>query len=87
ELNPVFMITHVGGLDSAAETTINLDKIPGGKKLIYTHKKCPLTAIDDFAARGEKDPFFAELAGICLRHQGMWNTEAEEYFLKNATEI
>jgi len=37
-LNPVFMITHVGGLNAVPETTINLDKIPGGKKLIYTHK-------------------------------------------------
>ena len=48
KLNPVFMISHIGGLDTAAETTINLDKVPGGKKLIYTHKKFPLTAISDF---------------------------------------
>ena len=27
----------IGGLDAAAETTLNLPKIPGGKKLIYTH--------------------------------------------------
>ena len=33
-INPV---THIGGLDAAAETTLNLPKIPGGKKLIYTH--------------------------------------------------
>jgi hypothetical protein len=46
------MITHVGGLDSVAETTINLDKIPGGKKLVYTHKKLPLAAIADFAEKG-----------------------------------
>jgi len=87
EINPVFMITHIGGLDAVAKTTINLDKIPGGKKLIYTHKKMDLTAIDDFAAKGEGDPFFARLAEICGRHRGMWNPEAEKYFLENAAEI
>jgi threonine dehydrogenase-like Zn-dependent dehydrogenase len=30
ELNPVFMITHVGGLNAVAKSTIELDKIPGG---------------------------------------------------------
>jgi threonine dehydrogenase-like Zn-dependent dehydrogenase len=87
ELNPVFMITHVGGLDAAAKTTIDLDKIPGGKKLIYTHKKLELTAIDDFAEKGKADPFFAKLAEICARHQGLWNVEAENYLLANAPEI
>lgn len=36
-INPAAMITHIGGLNCAAETTLNLPKIPGGKKLIYTH--------------------------------------------------
>ena len=87
QLNPVFMITHVGGLDSAAQATIDLDKIPGGKKLIYTHKKLPLTAISDFAGKGKTDPFFAKLAEICSRHAKLWNVEAEKYLLENAPEI
>jgi threonine dehydrogenase-like Zn-dependent dehydrogenase len=87
ELNPVFMITHIGGLDAVVKTTIDLDKIPGGKKLIYTHKKLDLTAIDDFAAKGASDPFFAKLAEICGRHQGLWSVEAENYLLENAPEI
>ena len=87
ELNPGFMITHIGGLNTAAETTINLDKIPGGKKLIYTNKKLELTAIDDFALKGKDDPFYEKLAEICGRHQGLWNAEAEDYLLKNAAEI
>jgi len=86
-LNPVFMITHIGGLDAAALTTIGLDKIPGGKKLIYTHKKLPLTAIDDFQALGNTDPFFRELASICGRHKNLWNAEAEKYLLQNAPDI
>ena len=86
-INPVFMITHVGGLDAAAQTTIDLDKIPGGKKLIYTHKKLPLTAIDDFEQKGKTDAFFAKLAEICGRHRKLWNAEAENYLLENAPEI
>ena len=86
-LNPVFMITHIGGLDAAAQATIDLDKIPGGKKLIYTHKKIPLTAIDDFEAKGKTDPLFAKLAEICGRNKHLWNVEAEKYLLDNAPEI
>ena len=86
-LNPVFMITHIGGLDSAAQAIIDLDKIPGGKKLIYTHKKLPLTAIDSFAEKGKTDPLFAALAEICGRHGQLWNVEAENYLLGNAPEI
>ena len=86
-LNPVFMITHIGGLDCAAQATIDLDKIPGGKKLIYTHKKLPLTALDDFEKQGKNDPVFARLAEICARHENLWNVEAENYLLENAPEI
>jgi hypothetical protein len=87
ELNPVFMITHIGGLDAVSKTTIELDKIPGGKKLIYTHKKMELTAIADFEEKGKTNPLFAQLGEICARHQGLWNTEAESYLLENAPDI
>ncbi|MFA6505254.1 MAG: zinc-binding dehydrogenase [Treponemataceae bacterium] len=86
-LNPVFMITHVGGLDSVSDTTIRLDKIPGGKKLIYTHKKLDLVAISDFAQRGKTDPFYAKLGEICARNAGLWNKEAEDYLLAHAPGI
>ncbi|MDR2079174.1 MAG: zinc-binding dehydrogenase [Treponema sp.] len=87
ELNPVFMVTHVGGLNAVPRTTIDLDKIPGGKKLIYTHKNFELTAIADFEEKGKTDPFFKKLAEICGRHKGLWNREAENYVLENAPEI
>jgi threonine dehydrogenase-like Zn-dependent dehydrogenase len=91
-LNPVFMITHVGGLDAVSETTINLDKIPGGKKLIYTNKKLALTAIDDFGKKAESapdglGPFYGKLAEICAAHGGLWSREAETYLLEHAPEI
>jgi threonine dehydrogenase-like Zn-dependent dehydrogenase len=86
-IKPEAMITHVGGLDAVAETTLHLPQIPGGKKLIYTHVRCPLTAIADFAARGRDEPLFAALAEICGRHNGLWSAEAEACFLARAQAI
>ena len=86
-LNPAGMITHVGGLDAAAEATLNLPHIPGGKKLIYPQISLPLTAIDDFAERGKTDPLMKALAEICARHNGLWSGEAEEYLLAHAKSI
>ncbi len=87
KMNPAGMITHVGGLNAVAETTLNLPKIPGGKKLIYTNINLPLTAIDDFAKAGETDPLFKALAEICARHNNLWSGEAEEYLLAHAQAI
>ena len=86
-LDPAVMVTHIGGLYAAGETTLNLPKIPGGKKLIYTQIDMPLTAIADFAEKGKTDPVFAELARICDRHNGLWNAEAEKYLLAHAKSI
>ena len=86
-LRPAAMITHVGGLDAAADATLRLPELPGGKKLIYTHKRLPLTAIEDFAEAGKRDPMFAALAEICARHDGLWCAEAEDYLLGHAGEI
>jgi len=86
-LNPSMMITHVGGLTAARETTMNLPKIPGGKKLIYTHCDFPLTAIADFAEKGKTDPVFAELADICAKNNGLWCVEAEKVVLEKMPKL
>lgn len=83
-INPSAMITHVGGLNSAAEATLNLPKIPGGKKLIYTNIEMELTAISDFEEKGKTNPLFAELHEIVKRNNGLWCAEAEKYLLANA---
>ena len=77
-IEPAVMVTHVGGLNSIADATLNLPGIPGGKKLTYTQFDMPLTAIDDFAKLGETDPLFAKLAVSCKNHRGLWNAEAEK---------
>ncbi len=87
-INPAVMVTHIGGLDSVAETTLTLPKIPGGKKLIYTHLSMPLTALDELRKAGEerKDHRYGALADIVEAHKGLWCPEAEEYLLENFVE-
>lgn len=87
KLNPSILLSHIGGLDSAAETTLSLPDIPGFKKLIYTGISMPLTAIEDFGKLGEADPMFKKLDEICGRHQGLWSAEAEKYLLENAPKL
>ncbi len=81
-INPAVMITHVGGIDSVVDTTLNLPKIPGGKKLVYTHINMPMTAIEDFEELGKSDPFYQALDQSCKAHNGLWNAEAEKILLE-----
>lgn len=80
-INPAVMITHIGGLNCAAETTLNLPKLEGGKKLIYTNIDMELTAIDDFEEKGKTNPIFAKLYDITKNNNGLWCPEAEKYLL------
>lgn len=86
-INPAVLITHVGGLDAAAETTLALPDIPGGKKLVYTGIRMPLIAIDDLGAKAGHNPLYAELDEICRRHGGLWSVEAERRLLEKAEKI
>ena len=85
--NPAILVTHIGGLDSAAEATLNMPNASGGKKLIYTHISMPLTAIADFSKLAEEDPFFKKLAELTDAHGGLWNADAEKWLLENGTGI
>lgn len=85
KIDPSSMITHIGGLNSVIETTLNLPNIPGGKKLIYTNIDLPLTAIDDFKSLG--GPLFSELSKLVDENNGLWSAAAEKYLLENAKAI
>ena len=82
-INPAVMVTHIGGLDSVADTVLNLPGISGGKKLIYTHIDMELTAISDFEKKGKSNPHFARLADIVSSNGGLWCKDAEKYLLEN----
>lgn len=91
KLDPASMITHVGGLDSAAETTLHLPEIKGAKKLIYTNISFPLTELDSLGelakTAGKYQPVYADLAEIVALNNGLWSTEAEKYLLSRADTI
>ncbi|MFN8211324.1 MAG: zinc-binding dehydrogenase [Bacteroidales bacterium] len=87
KINPSVMITHVGGLDSVIETTMNLPSISGGKKLIYTNISMPLVALTELESLGENDPFYGGLARIVKRNNYIWDLEAERYLLANSRSI
>lgn len=82
-VDPSVMVTHVGGIDSIAETTMHLPEIKGGKKLAYTQISMPMTAIEDFKELGKTDPFYLELDSCCKAHNGLWNPDAEKILLKH----
>ena len=87
KLNPSILLTHIGGLDAAAEATLNLPGLPGFKKLIYNGISMPLTALSELKEKGKTNPLFQSLAEICEKNNGLWCREAEKYLLENGTKI
>ncbi len=77
--------THVLGLDSVPETILSLPSIPGGKKICYSGRSYPLTAVDTFD--GKCGQIEQKLAAIVDKNGGVWCREAEEYFLEHAPSI
>jgi hypothetical protein len=86
-INPAVMITHIGGLDSVVDATLNLPQIPGGKKLIYTNISMPLVALSDLPGLGKKNAIYKELHRILEKNDYIWSLEAEKYLLSNAKPI
>jgi threonine dehydrogenase-like Zn-dependent dehydrogenase len=87
KINPAVMITHVGGLDSVIETTLNLPNIPGGKKLIYTNISMPLVSLYGLEELGKTDIFYKELHRLVAKNDYIWSLEAEKYLLENGKPI
>ena len=89
-INPAGMITHIGGLNACADTTLNLTKIKGAKKLIYTHVDLPLTAVEDFGKAAEENAgtdlgnLYADLDALCKAAGNLWCAAAEKRLLEEA---
>lgn len=86
KINPAAMVTHIGGLTAAAQTTLHLPEIPGGKKLLYTEFDMPLVAIDDLERLGKETSgvlgdLYRGLVPIVAQHKGLWSTDAEHFLL------
>jgi tetrahydromethanopterin S-methyltransferase subunit H len=84
QVDPAFMISHVGGINAVIDTTLNLPTLPGAKKLIYNHIEMPLTAINDLEKLGESNPSYAQLAELVAANNGLWGVEAEKFLLANS---
>ncbi|MFT9452616.1 MAG: zinc-binding dehydrogenase [Liquorilactobacillus ghanensis] len=80
KMNVAKVITHVLGLNAAAETTLNQPEIGGGKKLTYPGKKF------DRIELAKVDPN-SELGIILAKHDGLWSPEAEKWILKTMPNI
>jgi hypothetical protein len=74
-------------LNAVADTTLNLPSIPGGKKLIYTHKNLPRKSLEEIVAGDYSDPFYAGLKDVLVQNHGLWSKAAEEYVLEHAETI
>ena len=85
-VNVAKIATHILGLDHAVETTKVLPELEGSKKIVYTHKKFPLTEVDKFDENSD-DEYIRELKSIVERNGNLWSAEAERYFIQNAPEI
>ena len=85
-IDPSAMVTHVGGLDAVADTTLRLPEIPGGKKLIYTNVSLPLVALEDLG-KSDDSALLRELGEIVSAHDGLWSLQAEQHLLQNAPPI
>jgi len=86
-INPAGMISHVGGLNSVPETTLNLNKVRAGKMLVYNNINMPMTAIADFEELGRSNKMFADLHEIVKKNNFLWCPEAEKYLLEHAEKI
>lgn len=83
-VNVAKIATHIMGLNHVCESILNLPKMPGGKKIVYSGKEFPVTDVSAFGENNELEKHLKELVDA---HDGLWNTEAEQYFLEHAKDI
>lgn len=83
-VNVAKIATHIMGLNHVCESILNLPKMPGGKKIVYSGKEFPVT---DVSAFGENNELEKHLKKLVDAHDGLWNAEAEQYFLEHAKDI
>ena len=84
---PQALVTHVGGLNAVPDATLQLDTLPGGKKLMYPGVAMPLIALDNLEEFAAAEPRYKELAQIVADADGLWSGAAEEWLLANAPAI
>ncbi len=83
-VNLAKIATHIMGLNDVCDSILKLPELPGGKKIVYSKKEFPITDVNAFV---EGDKFQRTLKELVEKHDGLWNAEAEKYFLEHCKEI
>lgn len=86
-ITPGAIVSHILGLNAAADTLFAMERPNGAKKVCYNELDLPLIAIADFEELGKTDPMFAQLHTLVQKHGGLWNAEAEAYLLENCPRL
>lgn len=81
------LVSHILGLNAAADTLFGMATPNGAKKVCYNELDLPLIAISDLKELGKDNALYAALAEIVERNGGQWCTEAENYLLANAPRL
>ncbi len=83
-VNLAKIATHIMGLNDVCESILKLPELPGGKKIVYSQKHFPITDVEHFE---EADEFQKNLKVLVETHGGLWNAQAEAYFLEHCSNI
>ena len=86
-INPGAIVSHMLGLNAAAETLFAMEKPTGAKKVCYKELDIPLIAIADLEKLGKTNEMYRALARIVKRNGGVWCAEAEAYLLEHAPRL
>lgn len=87
KIQPGAIVSHILGLNAAADTLFAMEKPNGAKKVCYNELDIPLVAIADLGELGKTDPMYSQLDRIVKENGGMWCAEAESYLLAHAPRI
>lgn len=84
-IQPGAIVSHILGLNAAAEALYAMEMPSGAKKVCYNELDIPLIAIADLGKL--EDPLYRQLDAIVKKNGGMWCAEAEAYLLEHAPKI
>lgn len=69
------------GLDQVAETTKQLPNLGGGKKVVYTHRKFPLTEVDKLSEISD-NKLKEGLGPILEKHGHLWSRRSRSILFR-----
>ena len=87
QIEPGAIVSHILGLNAAADTIFAMERPNGAKKVCYNELDLPLIAIADLEELGKENELYRQLDLLVKKHGGMWNGEAERYLLENAPRL